>query len=99
MESELVQYLEKALGNPKAIVLYGSYRWAEDISTSDIDIAVEATEDIEVTFIRPDGLERYERLLAHKIQLMKFNRKKININIFNNIANGIVLSGYLEVKP
>ncbi len=99
MESEIVQFLEKALNNPRTIILYGSYRWAEEISTSDIDIAVETSEDIDVTFIRQQGIERYERRLAHKIQIMKFNRKRVNINVFNNIANGIVLSGYLEVNP
>ena len=28
----------------------------------------------------------------------EFNRKIVDIHIFNNIANGIVLYGFLEVK-
>ncbi len=111
-EVQLVEYLEKALCHPKAIILFGSHRRGEDISTSDIDIAIETSEDIptqEIDFPeKPVSLGKqvliskkqyYERFLGRKIQLHLFNRKRIDINLFNNIANGIVLSGFLEVKP
>ncbi len=98
-ESGLVQYLEKIFKTAKAIVLFGSYRKGEDISTSDVDIAVETVESIRLKFVRPQGLEKYEKHFAgRKVQIMLFNRKNIDINLFNNIANGIVLSGFLEVR-
>jgi predicted nucleotidyltransferase len=99
-ESGLVEFLEDALGHPPAIVLFGSFREGEDISTSDVDIAVETLEDMDISTIRPEGIERIERHYAGRnIQVHVFNRKRIDINVFNNIANGIVLSGFLEVKP
>ncbi len=102
--SGLVEFLNGALGQPKAIVLIGSFRRGEDISTSDIDIAVETLEDAEAKIVRPDGLEQYERerkgfFAGRKIEIHLFNRSSVDINFFNNVANGIVLSGFLEVKP
>lgn len=112
-EVQLIEYLEKALDHPKAIVLFGSYRRGEDTSASDIDIAVETTEDTptqEIDFPEQKPAFRsyatlmtkkkyYENFLGRKIQLHLFNRKRVDINLFNNIANGIVLSGFLEVRP
>lgn len=98
--TNLVEFLNEALRQPKAIILIGSFRRGEDISTSDIDIAVETVEETETKIIRLEGLERYERYFGgRKIEIHIFNRSKVDINFFNNIANGIVLSGFLEVKP
>ncbi len=99
--SDLVNFLNKALGQPKAIVLIGSFRRGEDISTSDIDLAIETIEDTEPKILRPEGLERYEKdyFGGRKIEIHLFNRSSVDINFFNNVANGIVLSGFLEVKP
>lgn len=98
--TNLVEFLDETLSQPKAIVLIGSFRRGEDISTSDIDIAVETVEATETTMVRPEGLERYERYFGgRKIEVHLFNRSKVDINFFNNVANGIVLSGFLEVKP
>ncbi|MBI3037286.1 helix-turn-helix domain-containing protein [Candidatus Woesearchaeota archaeon] len=98
--SGLVEFLNDALRQAKTIVLIGSFRRGEDISTSDIDIAVETVHDIETKIVRPEGLERYERYFGgKKIEIHLFNRSSVDINFFNNVANGIVLSGFLEVKP
>ena len=99
-DSQLVEFLNQALGHPRAIVLIGSFRRGEDISKSDIDIAVETVQKTEARIVRPEGLERYERFFpGRKIEIHLFNRSSVDINFFNNVANGIVLSGFLEVKP
>ncbi len=99
-DSGLVEFLDKHYKHPRAIVLFGSYRKGEDISTSDIDIAIETGREIELETDRPAGIEEFERHFpGRKLQIHLFNRKKVDINLFNNIANGIVLSGFLEVKP
>ena len=97
-ESNLVGYLEEQFPGAKAIVLFGSFRKGDDIATSDIDIAVETTEDKDIHIVRPPHLEAFEKLFGRKIEIHAFNRKRVDINVFNSIANGIVLSGFLEVK-
>ncbi len=103
-ESNLTEFLNKSLKHPKAIVLFGSFRKGEDITSSDIDIAIETTENPLGTFylnemVKEKESQKIENFLNRKVQLHLFNRKNVNINVFNNIANGIVLSGFLEVKP
>jgi len=97
-QSGLVEFLNEGYKNPKAIVLFGSYRNGEDISNSDIDIAIERDSGEYMT-IRLEELSELEKLLGRKIQIHLFSRKKIDSSIFNNMANGIVLSGFLEVRP
>jgi len=46
-----------------------------------------------------EGFARFERDIGRKIQIHRFNRNVIDNNMFNSIANGIVLSGFLEVNP
>lgn len=96
--SYLIEFLVDYFNNPKAIILFGSFRKGEDISTSDIDIAIETDEadDYEIKSLR--DLKEFEDVIGKKIQLHVFNRKKIDLHVFNNIANGIVLWGFLEVK-
>ncbi len=98
-QSGLVEFLIEHYGNPKAIVLFGSFRKGEDFSTSDIDIAIESDGIEEYKTIGLRILSDFEKEIGRKIHLHLFNRKNIDIHVFNNIANGIVLSGFLEVKP
>lgn len=98
-QSGLVEFLNRHYGNPKSIILFGSFRRGEDLSTSDIDIAIEMDEQEEYKTIGLKILSEFEKAIRRKIQLHLFNRKKIDLNVFNNIANGIVLLGFLEVKP
>lgn len=98
-QSGLVEFLTEHFGNPKAIVLFGSFRRGEDFSTSDIDIAIETDETEEYKTVGLRMLSDFEKEIRRKIQLHLFHRKKIDVHVFNNIANGIVLSGFLEAKP
>src|SRR3989338_7565852 len=95
-ESNIIQDLEKVFDLP-IIVLFGSYASAIDDKTSDIDICL--VSNVEKEF----PTEKYEKGLNRKISLHKFTKsvwakaKKSNPNLINNICNGIVLSGELEV--
>jgi len=97
-QSGLVDFLVEHLEHPKAIILFGSFRKGEDFSTSDIDIAVEVDAEEDYKTIRLEILVDFEREIGRKIQIHLFNRKNIDLHVFNNIANGIVLAGFLEVK-
>jgi len=79
------------------IVLFGSYAKATDDETSDIDIAIFS--DINKEF----DTHKYQKILDKMLsihllsgKLLK-NLKKSNPGIINNICNGIILSGKLEV--
>ena len=95
-ESNIIQDLEKVFNLP-VIVLFGSYASAMDDANSDIDICL--VSNIEKEF----STEKYEKILNRKISLHKFTKnsweraKKLNPNLINNICNGVVLSGELEV--
>ncbi len=95
--SNLVDFLDQTFNHPKSIILFGSYRKGEDQSTSDIDIAIETDGEYKVTGLRE--LADFEKVIGRKIQLHLFNRKNIDLHLFNNIANGILLKGFLEVRP
>lgn len=97
-QSGLVEFLVEHFKNPKSIILFGSFRNGEDISNSDIDIAVESEEIKGYGIYGPSELTEFERGIGRNIQIHCFNRKNVDTNVFNNIANGIVLYGFLEVK-
>ena len=90
--SGLVEFLKIKLSNPSLIV-FGSYARGEDIESSDIDLYLETPSKKEI------NLERFEKLLNRKIQV--FRHKSIseikNKRLANNILNGIVLNGFVEV--
>jgi predicted nucleotidyltransferase len=88
-ESELIDYLKDNL-MPKTIVLFGSYSRGEDVEESDIDIFLECKKN-------NLDLSKLEKQFGRKIQLhFKEKFKNYPTELKNNIANGIVLSGYLE---
>ncbi len=95
-KSKLIEDLEKEYDLP-ALVLFGSYAFAMDDMTSDIDLCV--VSNIEKEF----PAQKYQRKLNRKISIHTFNKtswkkaKKSNPHLINNICNGIVLSGELEV--
>lgn len=94
--SNLIEDLERLYDLP-VIVLFGSCASAMDDAGSDIDICI--ISDVEKEF----PIEKYEKILNRKISLHRFSRglwsrsKKSNPNLVNNICNGVVLSGELEV--
>ncbi|MFT4312635.1 MAG: MarR family transcriptional regulator [Candidatus Woesearchaeota archaeon] len=98
-QTNSISLIYEQIPHAKSIILFGSYRKGDDISSSDIDIAVEVIDD--------KGLEIYQLGVISQLGYRKnipvnvhvFSRKNININLFNNIANGILLDGFLEVKP
>ena len=96
--SGLIEFLADYFKNPKAIVLFGSFRKGEDLSSSDIDIAIESNDVNGYQTIELKDLYEFEKIIKRKIQIHLFNRKNMDVNVFNNIANGILLWGVLEVK-
>ena len=98
--SGLVEFLNESYDNPKSIILFGSFRKGEDISGSDIDIAIEKDEfgEYEVIRLVNREIKEFGTQIGREIRIHQFNRKNVDINVFNNIANGIVLLGFLEVK-
>ncbi len=96
--SGVVEYLNQKY-HPKNVILFGSFRKGEDSQESDIDIALEVDEDIDYKILTFEDFEEIETQIKRKIRVHLFNRKKIDLNLFNNIVNGIALSGFLEVKP
>lgn len=90
--SGLIDYLIEELSNP-VILVFGSYAKAEDIENSDIDLYIETPSKKEVNF------KKFEEKLQRKIQIFKYkNIKEIkNIHLANNIINGILINGFVEV--
>lgn len=75
-----------------AIILFGSYSFGEDITRSDIDIAIigpgeEGEED----------LSTFEKMLERPINLQFYGRwGEISGNLRSNLMRGITLSGFVE---
>lgn len=89
--SGLIGYLENEL-HPRCIILFGSARKGEYVKTSDIDIFVQ-TKKASI------NLAKFEKKLKHKISLFfEENINNLSTELFNNIINGIKLSGYLKIK-
>ncbi len=89
----LIDYLEERLV-PSAIILFGSIRKGEYTKESDVDLFIE-TSKVESSL----DLKKYENRIKHKIQL--FIEPEINNlpnELFNNVINGIKLTGYIRIK-
>jgi predicted nucleotidyltransferase len=95
-ESGLLTYLREELAEP-TIILFGSWAKGENHETSDIDLFIRTEETQELT------LEKYEKKLKANIQPFLYNRKayeelrKNNKELLNNIINGSILTGYVEL--
>lgn len=89
-ESGLVDFLEdKFLG--LTIILFGSYSRGDDISKSDIDIAIIGQE-------KEVNLKKFEKVLFRKIVLNFYSSfPVIHKNLKENLCNGILLSGGIEL--
>ena len=89
--SGLSDYLKVELAG-SAIILFGSYSIGEDTNISDIDIAAIERKDKLV------HLEEYEKALNRKINVNFYNSwKNIQVHLKNNILNGILLQGSIEL--
>ncbi|MBU1975942.1 MAG: nucleotidyltransferase domain-containing protein [Nanoarchaeota archaeon] len=98
-ESGIIPLIYKLLDNPKAIILFGSYRKGDDNEKSDIDIAVEISGNDDVQIMELGKISRFGYRKNVAVNAYIFSRNRIDLNIFANIANGIVLDGFLEVRP
>ncbi|MBS3152284.1 nucleotidyltransferase domain-containing protein [Candidatus Woesearchaeota archaeon] len=98
-QSGVIEAVRKAVPQARSIILFGSYRNGTDIETSDIDIAVETLDnnDLEIRQLGIIGELGYRKDVVVNIHI--FSRNKIDLNLFANIANGIILDGFLEVRP
>jgi predicted nucleotidyltransferase len=89
--SGLSDYLEQELPGA-TIILFGSYSLGGDIHTSDVDIAVIGRKD------KLLNLDKYEKILNRKINVNFYNSwKDIHQHLKNNILNGILLHGGVEL--
>jgi len=72
-------------------VLFGSYSRGEDDEGSDIDLAVINGKEAAI------DLSEYERELDREINVQETRLEEAGENFKTTLANGIVLTGYLEV--
>lgn len=98
-QSGVIEATYKKVPQARAIIIFGSYRHGTDIETSDIDIAVETLDNKELEIIELGIIRELGYRKNVKVNIHIFSRNKIDLNLFSNIANGIVLDGFLEVKP
>jgi len=98
-ESGILREIRKKISNPRAIILFGSYRKGDDNEKSDIDIAVEVLGNEDTQVIELGVIPEFGFRKNVVVNLYVFTRNKIDLNLFSNIANGIILEGFLEVKP
>jgi predicted nucleotidyltransferase len=98
-ESGIIKQVKKIMDNPRAIILFGSYRKGDDNEKSDIDIAVEVLGNKDLQIKNIGIIKKFGYRKDVKVNLHIFSRNKIDLNLFSNIANGIVLEGFLEVRP
>lgn len=95
----LRDHILNIVGNAKSIILFGSYRKGDDNEKSDVDIAVEVADDEDIRIVELGVIPKFGFRDNVKITLHIFSRNRIDLNLFSNIANGIVLEGFLEVRP
>ncbi|MBS3123844.1 nucleotidyltransferase domain-containing protein [Candidatus Woesearchaeota archaeon] len=90
LESGLIEFLEKHL-SPKTIVLFGSVQKGTYHQESDVDIFVQ-------TKYKNIDIYSFNKKLGHPIQLFfEENLSALSAGLLENIYNGLVLSGKLEV--
>ncbi|MBU0459979.1 MAG: nucleotidyltransferase domain-containing protein [Nanoarchaeota archaeon] len=88
----LIDFLIDKYSNP-TIIIFGSYARGEDTENSDVDIYIETLKK------RSLNLTDFEKKIQRKIELFQYKdiRQIKNKELANNILNGTVLNGYLEV--
>ena len=90
-ESGLADFLEKELPG-STIILFGSYSRGEDTIRSDIDIAVIGRKEKHI------NLDDFEKKLERNISINFYaSFKEIHKNLKENLFNGIVLFGGVEL--
>ncbi len=90
-QSGVSEFLEEKF--PGAlIILFGSYSYGEDTLKSDIDIAVIGVKEKEI------NMKKFEKLLEREIRINFYNNfKNIHKHLKENLCNGILLKGGIEL--
>jgi len=96
-DSGIISAVYERVSNAKAIVLFGSYRWGVDAEKSDIDIAVEVIGNHDMQIEQLGIIKQLGFRKDVPVNMHIFSRNKVDLNLFANIVNGIVLDGFLEV--
>ena len=90
-ESGLLDLLETKFPGT-LIILFGSYSYGTDTHDSDIDIAVIGAKNTEIE------TEEFDKKLERKIIVQLYDSlAKIHKNLRDNLLNGIVLKGVVEL--
>ena len=89
-ESGVVQFLHDALPGT-TIILFGSYAFGDDVYASDIDLAVIGAKEKQL------DMAKYEKIMEKKINLNYYPSFNIDKHLRNNILNGIVLKGSIDL--
>ena len=97
-ESGVVDQILKGWPAARCIILFGSYRKGDDTEASDVDIAIEMPGDGPLELVELGKAQLGFRTKAVRFVGHFFRRKTVDGNLFANIANGIVLAGFLEVR-
>ncbi len=97
-DSNIINKIKQTFPGYKSIILFGSYRKGDDTEKSDIDLAIEFSGDKAFKIEEFSAIKEAGYRKNIKVNLHLFSRDKINNNLFSNIANGIILEGFLEVK-
>lgn len=90
-ESGLIDLLREEYEEPEAIVLFGSFGRGDDASKSDIDMAIVTSKSKEL------DLKKIEALLGRKLNIYEIKIRECKKEFLNNLANGVVLYGYLRL--
>jgi predicted nucleotidyltransferase len=93
----ILKKIENKFPGYKCIILFGSYRKGDDTEKSDMDIAVEISGEKNLEIEEFKILKQLGYRKDVQVNLHIFSRKKISPHLFSNIANGIILQGFLEV--
>ncbi|MEK6823412.1 MAG: nucleotidyltransferase domain-containing protein [Nanoarchaeota archaeon] len=96
--SGILDKIKQKFPGYKSIILFGSYGKGDDNEKSDIDIAVEISGNQKLKIEEFEKIKEtgYRKNILATLHI--FSRRDINNNLFSNIANGIILEGFLEVK-
>ncbi|MGK0209317.1 MAG: putative nucleotidyltransferase [Patescibacteria group bacterium] len=98
-DAQIIPFLQDKYPNARTIILFGSYAKADNNENSDIDIAIEILGNSPLR-IKQEGIVPklgYNKDIPLNTHI--YSRSKIDNNLFANIANGIILDGFLEVQP
>lgn len=97
-ESGVIEVIREKVPSVRTIILFGSYRKGDDNEKSDIDVAAEIISDDDYKIIEMGTVPQLGYRQNVPVTLHVFSRNKISLNLFANIANGIILEGFLEVR-